>query len=96
MCKEANETVSHILNKCSKLTTSNYMKRQQCIRNISQEYMSALRNKTCKTPWNRQHKPLTENKEQRISWDFEIDVAVPLDLKIKDKRDEMTLSYQDF
>ena len=40
MCKETNEAVSQLLNKCAKLTTNNYLKRHS--RNSSQEYMSEL------------------------------------------------------
>ena len=99
-----------------KMSTNNYLKRHYNVaaivhRNICQHYGV----KSSKTPWKCHQLPVAENKEVKVSWDFEIqtdkvipaqrpdivvidkakctttiiDIAVPLDWKVKDKEDEI-------
>ena len=70
MCKKTNETVSHILNMCKKLTTNNYLKRHNNVaaiihRNICQHYVI----QACKTPWKHHPEPVAENKEVKVLLD---------------------------
>ena len=78
LCKDTIEAVSD--NMCAKLTTRNYLKRHNNIAttlhiNICQHYEM----KISEIPWKHHPEPVTENKEVKVLWDFEVrtDTAIP-------------------
>ena len=73
MCKNKDETVSHLLTGCSKLAPTEYIRRHNEVarlvhRNICESYNIEVR----RPRWKHEPEAVTENQEVKILWDFDI------------------------
>ena len=73
LCKEKDETVSHLLSACPKLAGSQYIRRHNEVAKILHHGICKQHNiQTAERTWMHQPEAVTETEEVKILWDFEI------------------------
>ena len=73
LCKEKEETVSHLLSACPKLAGSQYIRRHNEVAKILHHGISKHHNiQTTERTWMHQPEAVTETERVKILWDFEI------------------------
>ena len=86
MCGKVDESISHVLNECSKLVQKEYMRRHDCVGKRVHWDVSKVCGFKVKDKWY-EHEPeaVMVNDDYRILWDFSIET----DHAIEARRPEM-------
>ena len=122
MCNEKEETIHHIVLRCSNLAQKEYKRRHDCVAKALHWDILRQRGFKISDKWY-QHQPesVVENEQFKVLWDFTIqtdieiharrpdivivdknsnetiilDIAIPVDVNIRNKEQEKIVRYQD-
>ena len=85
LCKEADETVQHIISACPELAQTAYLKRHDQV--AAKIYWQLVRNSNMDVPyecWLLQPEPVIESDEVKILWNFDIETDQEIEARSPD------------